>query len=295
MWVWAWSGSRVFHPGRAGEGVWTSVHCSVLNPDGACLLYVSSAVWAAVRSITVLGLSPQGMALYRERARGVGEREKTFVSACARESHLGPFTCSRGGCGRVVAAAKLISPPVSLLSLCRCSGSSRDGCPGGVQDTGGGLRNLPHHGGQHQRQLRGVAALRGGAALLWLLQQPQRAVPPHADPRPARPGEALPAATPSSCAQQSYRALSPSAAPRCGHPYAPKPHVGRARVRGSCSHLCPLCGHAEVRVTSVPAAGRSGAVQQLGTVTRQSCRALSPSAAPCHGPSCSSRRPCLLC
>lgn len=165
--------------------------------------------------------------------------------------------------------------PISLLSLRRCSGSSRDGSPGGVQDTGGGLRNLPQHGGQHQRQLHGVAALRGGAALLRVLQQPQRAVPPHADPRPARPGEGA--------ARPSLR---------------PKATRWRGSGAGSRSHLCPLRGHAALQplawVTSVPAAE--------GLVLSSSW-GLSPGRATGHCPhlqlhavaSCGSRRPCPLC
>lgn len=185
----------------------------------------------------------------------------------------------------MVTAAKPISSPVPLLALRRCSGSSRDSRPRRVQDAGGGLRDLPQHGGQHQRQLRGVAALCGGAALLRVLQQPQRAVPPHADPRPARPGEGH--TSHCSLLLRPPPALRPRAKPGAGL---------RCWAHAA---VCPLCaGHTAlqplVRVMSVPAAGRAGAVQQLGTVTTQSYRTLSSAAAPRHSPSCRSRRPCLL-
>lgn len=186
-----------------------------------------------------------------------------------------------GGCSRSVTAAQPVSSSLLLRAPRRCSGSGRASCPRGVQDAGGGLRNLPHHGGQHQRQLRGVAALRGGAALLRLLQQPQRAVSPHADPRPARPGER----------NASRFSLLPQTSP----PQKKTPNPGGSQVQGSPSCLFP---DALLAVTS-PALptqrcslrrgdvrGRAGAVQQLGTVT----------AAVLQGtvPSCSSTPPPLL-
>lgn len=143
----------------------------------------------------------------------------------------------------VAAAAQPVSsPPLFLRAPRRRPGSGRASCPRRVQDAGGGLRNLPRHGGQHQRQLRGVAALRGGAALLRLLQQPQRAVPPHADPRPARPGETkrlslLPQSspqTPKSVGSQvpgSHGCLFPAACVEKASPRRPAPRFPSDRVQ----------------------------------------------------------------
>uniref|UniRef100_A0A8B9UPH0 Platelet-derived growth factor N-terminal domain-containing protein n=1 Tax=Anas zonorhyncha TaxID=75864 RepID=A0A8B9UPH0_9AVES len=158
-------------------------------------------------------------------------------------------------CGRAVQALcfshwrwlQLLSPfhpppPLFLRALRRRPGSGRASCPRRVQDAGGGLRDLPRHGGQHQRQLRGVAALRGGAALLRLLQQPQRAVPPHADPRPARPGETkclslLPQSSPQtpksigSRVPGSHRCLFPAACAEKASPLCPAPRFPPERVQ----------------------------------------------------------------
>lgn len=47
----------------------------------------------------------------------MGEIKRTHVCACARESRVGSFTCSRGGCSGMLTAAMPISSPASLLAL----------------------------------------------------------------------------------------------------------------------------------------------------------------------------------
>lgn len=170
--VWGSRGSWVLNPSRAGEGVWSSAGCSALAQPPGLIFSEGLSPPAAVRSIVA-------------RLRVGGRRGEQ--PACVWQSRAGSLLFPL----EVAAAAQPVSspPPLFLRALRRRPGSGRASCPRRVQDAGGGLRDLPRHGGQHQRQLRGVAALRGGAALLRLLQQPQRAVPPHADPRPARPGE----------------------------------------------------------------------------------------------------------
>lgn len=217
------------------------------------------------------GLPPQGMALYRERAGGVGERTYVCAYACACESYVGFFTCSRGGCSVLVTAAKPISSPVPLLASIDALAAAETAVLAECK-----TREVVFE------ISRNMVDSTNANFVVW---------PPCVEVQRCsgccnnRNVQCRP--TQIRVRHVQVRDTPATAASSCRPPpsLCPKTKHGAGLRCWAHAAVCPVCtGHSVlqmlVQVTPMPAAERAAAVQQLGTVTTQSYRALSPAVAP---------------